>query len=258
MRTRRIIALALSVIMVLACMSLPAFAKADDTADAAANDYGTATVDNTGAVTLNFGNDSITTKGDGSIIVDSANGNVKRPDNLKTNNDGLAVLTLPEVDLSGKGYTKVDLYAASKNDAAVVIKVGDTEVASFDNVNNGSWDAYRVNTADLKSTDAKGAVTLNITRPNAYCGNYVYVKFYNPDAKPELLPYQDESLSFEERAADLVSRMTLEEKVYQMGMMAPAIDRLARGSSRRRASGQGHILPLAAVSFEHMEQSFGV
>ena len=27
--------------------------------------------------------------------------------------------------------------------------------------------------------------------------------------------YQDETLTFEERAADLVSRMTLEEKVYQ-------------------------------------------
>lgn len=42
----------------------------------------------------------------------------------------------------------------------------------------------------------------------------------------EMLPYQDESLSFEERAADLVSRMTLEEKVAQLGHSAPAISRL--------------------------------
>lgn len=42
----------------------------------------------------------------------------------------------------------------------------------------------------------------------------------------EKLPYQDESLSFEERAADLVSRMTLEEKVSQMMYNAPAIERL--------------------------------
>ncbi len=230
MKISRITALALSVMMIFACVCVPGFAAAEDTAAAAAADYGTVIEDNTGAVTLNFGNDSITTSGGGSIITDSANGNVKRPDNLKTNKDGVAVLTLPEVDLSGKGYTKVDLYAASKNDAAVVVKVGDTEVASFDNVNNSSWDSYRVNTADLESTEAKGAVTLNITRDNAYCGNYVYVKFYNPDAKPALLPYQDESLSFEERAADLVSRMTLEEKVYQMGMMAPAIDRLGVAS----------------------------
>jgi len=38
--------------------------------------------------------------------------------------------------------------------------------------------------------------------------------------------YRDTSLSFEERAADLVSRMTLEEKVSQMIHEAPAIERL--------------------------------
>ncbi len=38
--------------------------------------------------------------------------------------------------------------------------------------------------------------------------------------------YKDESLSFEERAKDLVSRMTLEEKVTQMVFTAPAIPRL--------------------------------
>jgi beta-glucosidase len=40
------------------------------------------------------------------------------------------------------------------------------------------------------------------------------------------LPYQNTSLSFEQRAADLVSRMTLEEKVSQMKDVAPAIPRL--------------------------------
>ena len=39
-------------------------------------------------------------------------------------------------------------------------------------------------------------------------------------------PYMNTSLSFEERAKDLVSRMTLEEKVSQMQNDAPAIDRL--------------------------------
>jgi beta-glucosidase len=38
--------------------------------------------------------------------------------------------------------------------------------------------------------------------------------------------YQDLNKSFEERAADLVSRMTVEEKVAQMGNDAPAIPRL--------------------------------
>ena len=38
--------------------------------------------------------------------------------------------------------------------------------------------------------------------------------------------YRDTSLSFEQRAADLVSRMTLEEKVLQMKDVAPGIERL--------------------------------
>ncbi len=42
----------------------------------------------------------------------------------------------------------------------------------------------------------------------------------------ETLPYKNTALSFEERAADLVSRMTLEEKVAQLGRNAPAISRL--------------------------------
>ncbi len=42
----------------------------------------------------------------------------------------------------------------------------------------------------------------------------------------EIPKYLDENLSFEERAKDLVSRMTLEEKVTQMVYNAPAIPRL--------------------------------
>ena len=42
--------------------------------------------------------------------------------------------------------------------------------------------------------------------------------------------YKDENLSFEERARDLVSRMTLEEKVTQMVYNAPAIPRLGIAS----------------------------
>ena len=46
-------------------------------------------------------------------------------------------------------------------------------------------------------------------------------------AVPKVLPYQDTSLSFEERAADLVSRMTLEEKQSQLkARTAAAIPRL--------------------------------
>src|SRR5262249_2733767 len=45
-------------------------------------------------------------------------------------------------------------------------------------------------------------------------------------AGAQTLPYQNQSLPFEQRANDLVSRMTLEEKVNQMKDVAPAIDRL--------------------------------
>ena len=44
--------------------------------------------------------------------------------------------------------------------------------------------------------------------------------------QPEKLPYLDPSLPPERRAADLVSRLTLEEKVLQMQSTAPAIPRL--------------------------------
>lgn len=40
------------------------------------------------------------------------------------------------------------------------------------------------------------------------------------------MPYLDETLGFEERAEDLVTRMTLEEKVFQTLYTAPAIERL--------------------------------
>src|SRR5262249_42249258 len=45
-------------------------------------------------------------------------------------------------------------------------------------------------------------------------------------AGAQTLPYQNQSLSFDERVSDLVGRMTLEEKVQQMKDVAPAIPRL--------------------------------
>lgn len=44
--------------------------------------------------------------------------------------------------------------------------------------------------------------------------------------RAQTLPYQNQSLSFDERVNDLVGRMTLEEKVQQMKDVAPAIPRL--------------------------------
>src|SRR5271167_4247911 len=49
-----------------------------------------------------------------------------------------------------------------------------------------------------------------------------------PGSRPEPndAPYQDPSLPIAKRVADLVSRMTLEEKVLQMQHTAPAVPRL--------------------------------
>ncbi len=94
--------------------------------------------------------------------------------------------------------------------------------------------------------------------------NYVYVKIYNSkigdDGKE--LSYLDTSLSFEERAADLVSRMTLEEKVSQLGYRAAAIERLGvsaynywrealHGVARQ---GQATSFPVPACYVKYMEQ----
>ncbi len=47
-----------------------------------------------------------------------------------------------------------------------------------------------------------------------------------------LPPYKDTSLSFEERAADMVSRMTLDQKAAQLGYNAPEIKELGLGKYR--------------------------
>ncbi len=62
---------------------------------------------------------------------------------------------------------------------------------------------------------------------NLFCVVCAFVapNFLMAQTKP-LLPYQDPKLPTEQRVADLVSRMTLEEKVSQLINTAPAISRL--------------------------------
>ncbi len=54
----------------------------------------------------------------------------------------------------------------------------------------------------------------------------VGVTFAGQEPKPNGLPYQDPTLPIERRVDDLVSRMTLQEKVLQMQHTSPAIPRL--------------------------------
>lgn len=244
MKLKKCFSMILSLSMALSCVILPS----QTSALADGEDYGTVTDNSDGSVTLNFGDNSITQSGRNGkeAIVTDGKYNVKRADYFEVDTDGKAVLTLPSVNLSGTDYTKVDITGAVLNSVSVDVKVGETTVASYDNVYTGNWNTYSTFTADLITKDASGNVTLNFTlnsgASSKYAGNYVYVKFYNGAAAPSettapsataapgndsgVLPYQDESLSFEERAADLVSRMTLEEKVAQLGYTAPAIPRL--------------------------------
>lgn len=192
-------------------------------------DFGKVTVMNDGSRLLNFGTDSITVKGNkGEIINDSDNGDVLRPDNLRTDSDGLAVLTLPAVDLSGTDYNRIEIYAANENNSSISVKAGDTEIAVFDSIYTGGWTNYSMFNTDLITNNASGNITLNIKTDdgNVYCGNYIYVRIFDAGSGENLPVYQDTSRSFEERAADLVSRMTLEEKVSQIGYRAAAIERL--------------------------------
>lgn len=54
----------------------------------------------------------------------------------------------------------------------------------------------------------------------------IFAMLLSQRALAQTLPYQDKTLSFHERAKDLVSRMTLEEKINQVGHKTAAITRL--------------------------------
>ncbi len=83
--------------------------------------------------------------------------------------------------------------------------------------------AYAVDCGTL----APGTHTITIDgTSSAWCPDIAAVGVYPMDGTRFILPYQNESLSFEERAADLVARMTLEEKISQLGYNTPAIARL--------------------------------
>ena len=63
-------------------------------------------------------------------------------------------------------------------------------------------------------------------RPTFFATAFLTLATASFGQQPANAPYLDPSLPPERRAADLVSRMTLEEKVLQMQNSAPAIPRL--------------------------------
>ena len=54
----------------------------------------------------------------------------------------------------------------------------------------------------------------------------LFIAFPATTQEPKSAPYRDPKLPLEQRVNDLISRMTLEEKVSQMMNAAPAIPRL--------------------------------
>lgn len=155
MKTHKILSAFLAIVIVCTSIIIPAYAAETTDTATLAEDFGTVTNNADGSITLNFGQDSITTSGRGEIITDSVNGGVLRPDNLRTDNSDLAVLTLPSVSLSGAGYDSIDIYAANENSSNISVRVGETEIASFTNVNTSAWDDYRVFTQSLTTTEAE-------------------------------------------------------------------------------------------------------
>lgn len=87
--------------------------------------------------------------------------------------------------------------------------------------------AYAVDCGIL--VEGEHTITIDGTS-SAWCPDIAAVAVYPMDGSRFILPYQNESLTFEERAADLVARMTLEEKVSQLGYNTPAIARLGVSS----------------------------
>jgi beta-glucosidase len=64
------------------------------------------------------------------------------------------------------------------------------------------------------------------TKPLLILTGLVFILIGCHEDSSRMFPFRDTSLSFEERAQDLVSRLTLEEKIAQMQNNAPAIERL--------------------------------
>ena len=83
--------------------------------------------------------------------------------------------------------------------------------------------AYAVDCGTLSA--GKHTFTLD-GAAGAWCPDICAVSVYPMSGGAFKLPYQNETLSFEERAADLVSRMTTEQKISQLGHGAPAIPEL--------------------------------
>ena len=74
-------------------------------------------------------------------------------------------------------------------------------------------------------------------------------------ANAQTYPYKDTSLSFHERAKDLVSRMTLEEKINQVGHQTLAISRLGVSGYNywNEALRHSHFVPVVTRNVKHME-----
>ncbi len=144
--------------------------------------------------------------------------------------DGKTEVSL-KLNIPKDGSYEVCLLAENYNKRGFSVKLGDQTAENNNtiidigklkdiNIDMGIYTAVfndlKAGTYDLKLN------YLGETEKNIDYFSAIYIK----PLKQDILYYKDTSLSFEERAADLVSRMTLEEKISQLGHGASDIERL--------------------------------
>lgn len=146
-------------------------------------DFGTTTYDDN-SVKLSVGTNSIALSGTNGEIKTNSDGS-KETNNLEVGGESKkALLTYPDIDLTGKRLTKADISVGTCKPVTIELKVGDTVIGKELSYNNNDWYSGNLAFGGLNLENLKGNVTVDITKnggDNDYCGNYRTITFYYKD-----------------------------------------------------------------------------